>query len=406
MSRISACFESLAARRGKGLVTFISAGDPEPNATPALMHALVRGGADIIELGVPFSDPMADGPVIQRASERALEHGTTLDEVYRCVAKFREQDNTTPVVLMGYLNPFEHVGAARFAERAHAAGVDGVLVVDLPPEEAEDFNRVVKAAGVDQVFLVAPNSSSERVKMICNYASGFVYFVAVKGVTGDKAVDVDVINARIAETRTSGQPAGRHRLRHTHAAVGGGVRRQRRRHHRRQRTGRNHRASRYKHRGRGRRTGSIRTQSARRHRRQGARGMSGDGKLSWFKRLLPASIRTEGSVKRSIPGRAVDQLPGMQGGAVPRRAGTQFRCMREVRSPHALTARRRLLRFFDNDGPKELATGVAPLDFPQVQGQQALQGSLDRRAEGNRRDRCAGGDGRSRRRHCAGGGLF
>ncbi|MBK8958548.1 MAG: tryptophan synthase subunit alpha [Proteobacteria bacterium] len=201
MSRISACFERLAARRGKGLVTFISAGDPEPNATPALMHALVRGGADIIELGVPFSDPMADGPVIQRASERALAAGTSLDDVYRCVAKFREQDQTTPVVLMGYLNPFEHVGAASFAERAHSAGVDGVLVVDLPPEEAQDFNRVVKAAGVDQVFLVAPNTSSERVKMICNYASGFVYFVAVKGVTGDKAVDVELINARIAETR-------------------------------------------------------------------------------------------------------------------------------------------------------------------------------------------------------------
>ena len=201
MSRIGACFERLAARRGKGLVTFISAGDPAPAATPVLMHALVRGGADVIELGVPFSDPMADGPVIQRASERALAAGTTLDDVFRCVATFRSQDNSTPVMLMGYLNPFEHIGAARFAERAKAAGVDGVLVVDLPPEEAEEFNRVAKAAGVDQVFLVAPNTTSERISMICNYASGFVYFVAVKGVTGDKAVDVELINARIAETR-------------------------------------------------------------------------------------------------------------------------------------------------------------------------------------------------------------
>ncbi len=201
MSRISACFERLAARHAKGLVTFISAGDPEPAATPALMHALVRGGADVIELGVPFSDPMADGPVIQRASERALAVGTTLDDVFRCVASFREQDDRTPVVLMGYLNPFEHIGPARFAERAKAAGVDGVLVVDLPPEEAEEFNRVAKAAGVDQVFLVAPNTTSERISMICNYASGFVYFVAVKGVTGDKAVDVELINARITETR-------------------------------------------------------------------------------------------------------------------------------------------------------------------------------------------------------------
>ncbi len=209
MSRISTCFERLAAGRNKGLVTFISAGDPSPAATPELMHALVRGGADIIELGVPFSDPMADGPVIQRASERALAVGTTLDDVFSCVARFRQTDDATPVVLMGYLNPFEHVGAAGFGARAKAAGVDGVLVVDLPPEEAPEFNRAVKAAGVDQVFLVAPNSSSERISMICAYASGFVYFVAVKGVTGDKALDVELINQRIAETRQlSSLPVG------------------------------------------------------------------------------------------------------------------------------------------------------------------------------------------------------
>ena len=201
MSRISACFERLTARRAKGLVTFISAGDPAPAATLELMHALVRGGADIIELGVPFSDPMADGPVIQRASERALAVGTTLDDVFRCVVRFRETDITTPVVLMGYLNPFERIGAAGFGERAKAAGVDGVLVVDMPPEEAQEFNQAVKVAGVDQVFLVAPNTSSARISMICSYATGFVYFVAVKGVTGDKTVDVELINQRIAETR-------------------------------------------------------------------------------------------------------------------------------------------------------------------------------------------------------------
>ena len=201
MSRLSACFERLAARRGQGLVTFISAGDPRPAATPELMHALVRGGADVIELGVPFSDPMADGPVIQRASERALAAGTTLDEVFRCVATFRARDQATPVVLMGYLNPFERIGPLRFAERGAAAGIDGVLVVDLPPEEAHEFNQGIRSAGIDQVFLVAPNTRSERIRMICDYASGFVYFVAVKGVTGDKTVDVELINARIAETR-------------------------------------------------------------------------------------------------------------------------------------------------------------------------------------------------------------
>ena len=201
MSRIKTRFECLTARGSKGLVTFITAGDPHCTATPALMHALVRGGTDIIELGVPFSDPMADGPVIQRASERALAAGTTLDEVFGCVARFRESDRETPVVLMGYLNPFEHLGAASFGAQAVAAGVDGVLVVDLPPEEGREFNAALVAAGIDQVFLVAPNSSSARIAKICSYASGFVYFVAVKGVTGDKAVDVDGINARIAETR-------------------------------------------------------------------------------------------------------------------------------------------------------------------------------------------------------------
>ena len=201
MSRIRACFERLATGHNKGLVTFISAGDPSPAVTPDLMHALVRGGADLIELGVPFSDPMADGPVIQRASERALAAGTTLDDVFACVARFRVKDDTTPVVLMGYLNPFDHCGAASFGARAKAAGVDGVLVVDLPPEEAHDFNHAVKATGLDQVFLVAPNTSSARISMICAYASGFVYFVAVKGVTGGKAVDVEHINLRIAETR-------------------------------------------------------------------------------------------------------------------------------------------------------------------------------------------------------------
>ena len=201
MSRIKTRFERLQARAGKGLVTFITAGDPQCAATPDLMHALVRGGADIIELGVPFSDPMADGPVIQRASERALAAGTSLDDVYRCVARFRETDRDTPVVLMGYLNPFERGGAAHFAARAQTAGVDGVLVVDLPPEEGREFNTALVAAGIDQVFLVAPNSTSARIEQICAVASGFVYFVAVKGVTGDKAVDIDGINARIAETR-------------------------------------------------------------------------------------------------------------------------------------------------------------------------------------------------------------
>ncbi|MCB1745567.1 MAG: tryptophan synthase subunit alpha [Gammaproteobacteria bacterium] len=208
-TRIAARFDALAAQGRKGLITFITAGDPSVAATPAYMHALVRGGADIIELGVPFSDPMADGEVIQRASERALAHGTSLDDVLACVGEFRREDSDTPVVLMGYLNPFEHMGAARFAERAAAAGVDGALVVDLPPEEAADFNAALRAAGLDQVFLVAPNSPERRIRTVCAAASGFVYFVSVKGVTGDKAAAIDEIGQRVAMTRAfAGLPVG------------------------------------------------------------------------------------------------------------------------------------------------------------------------------------------------------
>lgn len=200
MSRIGPRFEALRGNERKGLVAFITAGDPDAGSTPALMHALVRGGADVIELGVPFSDPMADGPVIQRASERALEAGVTLSDVLDCVARFRQDDPDTPVVLMGYLNPFEHMGAEAFGTRAAESGVDGVLVVDLPPEEAAAFNRSVTAAGLDQIFLVAPNSDEERIREVCRFASGFVYFVSVKGTTGGKALDVSAIDERVRAT--------------------------------------------------------------------------------------------------------------------------------------------------------------------------------------------------------------
>jgi tryptophan synthase alpha chain len=209
MSRIAKRFLELVARRRKGLVTFITAGDPGISATNEYMHALVRGGADLIELGVPFSDPMADGEVIQHASERALLVGTTLDDIFKCVAEFRQDDATTPVILMGYLNPYERMGAASFAKRAASVGVDGALVVDLPPEEAQEFSHQLSVAGLDQIFLVAPNSSDERIRTVCEFARGFVYFVAVKGVTGDKAIAVSEISARIARTREiAGIPVG------------------------------------------------------------------------------------------------------------------------------------------------------------------------------------------------------
>jgi tryptophan synthase alpha chain len=188
-NRISQRFSELSAAHRAGLVTFITAGDPDPQTSLEAMHALVRGGADLLELGVPFSDPMADGPTIQRASERALAAGMSLGGVLELVRAFRAEDAHTPVVLMGYLNPIECMGYAAFASRAAAAGVDGVLTVDLPPEESGDYHAELNRHGLEQIYLLAPTSGQERVRAICAQASGFVYYVSVKGVTGGKSSD-------------------------------------------------------------------------------------------------------------------------------------------------------------------------------------------------------------------------
>jgi tryptophan synthase alpha chain len=201
MSRIQTCFEDLRKRNGTALVPFITAGDPDPVQTVALMHTLAAAGADIIELGVPFSDPMADGPVIQRASERALKHHVSLHQVLAMVAEFRKTNGSIPVVLMGYLNPVEVMGYENFAVEAGRAGVDGVLTVDLPPEEGSDFTARLKAHGVDPIFLFAPTTSDDRATKICELASGFLYYVSLKGVTGSSALDVGAVSERIAHIR-------------------------------------------------------------------------------------------------------------------------------------------------------------------------------------------------------------
>ncbi|MBN3723880.1 tryptophan synthase subunit alpha [Burkholderia sp. Ac-20379] len=197
MSRIQKTFASLAAQGRKGLIPFLTAGDPDPAKTVEFMHALAEGGADVIELGVPFSDPMADGPVIQRSSERALARGVTLKHVLDDVKRFRERDDATPVVLMGYANPIERMGAQAFAEAASAAGVDGVLVVDYPPEEAEEFAATMRASGIDPIFLLAPTSTEERMAQVGRIASGYVYYVSLKGVTGAGNLDVSSIAGKI-----------------------------------------------------------------------------------------------------------------------------------------------------------------------------------------------------------------
>jgi tryptophan synthase alpha chain len=193
MSRIQSTLAALAANNKKGLIPFITAGDPAPELTVPLMHALVQGGADIIELGVPFSDPMADGPVIQRASERALANGVGLRQVLEFVSEFRTSNQATPVVLMGYANPIERMGAPAFIEAAAAAGVDGVLVVDYPPEECEEFAASMKEKGLDAIFLLAPTSTDERIGQVGKIASGYVYYVSLKGVTGSGHLDLEAV---------------------------------------------------------------------------------------------------------------------------------------------------------------------------------------------------------------------
>src|SRR5512143_2125545 len=189
MSRIGQTFSALKAQNRKALIPFITAGDPGKGLTVPLMHALVEAGADIVELGVPFSDPMADGPVIQRASERALANRVRLADVLNVVEQFRGRDNRTPIVLMGYANPIEAMGAEAFVARAAGAGVDGVLVVDYPPEEAERFAQLLDARDIALIFLLSPTTTVERMQAVARLARGYVYYVSLKGVTGASHLD-------------------------------------------------------------------------------------------------------------------------------------------------------------------------------------------------------------------------
>ncbi|KAA1175123.1 tryptophan synthase subunit alpha [Marinobacter salinexigens] len=197
MSRIEQVLQTLKGQGRKALIPYITAGDPHPDKTVELMHTLVAAGADIIELGVPFSDPMADGPVIALACERALAHNTSLRQVIAMVKEFRKDDGRTPVVLMGYLNPMEAMGYEAFADAAADAGIDGVLTVDLPPEEAEDVAPLFAARNLDPIFLLAPTTTDERIRAISEHSSGYVYYVSFKGVTGAAKIDVDEVAAKV-----------------------------------------------------------------------------------------------------------------------------------------------------------------------------------------------------------------
>jgi tryptophan synthase alpha chain len=202
MSRIQTVFAFLKASNKKALIPYITAGDPHPKHTVNLLHAMVKNGADMIELGIPFSDPMADGPVIQRASERALKHKVGLKNVLEMVSEFRQKDDKTPIILMGYANSIEAMGQTEFTQAAKVAGVDGVLTVDYPPEECSDFIAALQANGMDSIFLLSPTSNEARVSLIVNQASGFLYYVSLKGVTGAANLDIEEVKARVAEIRS------------------------------------------------------------------------------------------------------------------------------------------------------------------------------------------------------------
>jgi tryptophan synthase alpha chain len=201
LSRIDAAFARLSAQGRAALIPFVTAGDPAPSATVPMLRALVKAGADVVELGVPFSDPMADGPTIQRSSERALAAGMTLAKVLDAVAEYRREDGVTPIVLMGYANPIERMGHGAFATRAKAAGVDGVLVVDYPPEECEPWAAALAEAGIAPIFLLSPTSSDTRIEAVSRVAKGYIYYVSLKGVSGASHIDTAQVEAVLRRIR-------------------------------------------------------------------------------------------------------------------------------------------------------------------------------------------------------------
>ncbi|MBW0454474.1 MAG: tryptophan synthase subunit alpha [Candidatus Kinetoplastibacterium crithidii] len=194
INRIESFFSRMISDgRKSALITYVTAGDPSVNSTVPLMHSLAKSGADILEIGMPFSDPMADGPVIQKASERAIKNGVTLKKILSSVEEFRIHDKITPVVLMGYANPIESIGQKQFAQLSKTAGVDGVLVVDYTPEESADFSKMLSDVGINMIFLLSPTSGEERIKKISKIANGYVYYVSLRGVTGSKKLNIEEV---------------------------------------------------------------------------------------------------------------------------------------------------------------------------------------------------------------------
>lgn len=201
-NRLKYCFVKLKEKNKKALIPFVTAGDSNKSITVPLMHRMVESGADIIELGIPFSDPMADGPTIQLACERALVHHTSVTDIIAMVKEFREKNTITPIVLMGYLNPIEAFGYENFAKAASNVGIDGLLTVDLPPEESTQLTQILVKYQIDPIFLLSPTTTAERIKRIVNVASGYLYYVSLKGVTGSSMLNIEEVAKKVAAIRT------------------------------------------------------------------------------------------------------------------------------------------------------------------------------------------------------------
>ena len=197
MSKIKSVFDSLDKKQSKALIPFITAGDPDPEMTIEILHTLVDAGADMIELGIPFTDPMADGPVIQRASDRAIANNVGIKKTIEIVKEFRQKNKHTPIILMGYANPMEAIGIDLFIQLIHEAHVDGVITVDYPPEEAKSFVEKLKEKNIDTIFLLSPTTEDKRIKLIIEQATGFIYYVSLKGVTGSANIDIDQVTERV-----------------------------------------------------------------------------------------------------------------------------------------------------------------------------------------------------------------
>ena len=202
MNRIKKKFDELASNNSKALITYIVAGDPDLDSTLRIMNCMVKEGADIIEIGIPFSDPMAEGISIQKGHERALQNKTSIKDILSLVSKFRQIDKVTPIVFMGYMNPFESMGVQDFCKEAASKGVDGILIVDMPPEESSNFSIEAEKVGVDIIRLIAPTTSSSRAKKICSQCSGYVYYISVKGITGASNINAEEVKAKVSELRS------------------------------------------------------------------------------------------------------------------------------------------------------------------------------------------------------------